>query len=369
MWFMFVVLFFVLCWGISRFYLSGPSLSQYDQTLNVPQNHERRASPAHSDVIEQLQALSKGFGASGGGSRLSRMRAAMDSIGERADLEDITLTAVNNPNVKGEWVVAANSDPNKRLLYIHGGAFMLGSPLSHRTITTKYARLLGVSVFAVDYRMLPEHSRLDCLADCQAAYRYIVDNGPEQVGAATQFLVSGDSAGGNLALVVTAWARDNQLRMADAVIAIAPATDNTFGSPTMRTNAATDPLLGPTLGKLVKLPRAMLLFFSWFSTRLHPTDTRISPIHGDLQGLPPMLIQASEAEMLLGDARRYANKANTQGSTVKLETWNHMVHVWHVFEPDLPEAKQAFEHIAKFVDSLPITAIEAAPEGLQSAQS
>ena len=368
MWFMFVVLFFVLCWAFSRFYLGGPSLAQYDQTLNVPQNHERHASPAHSDVIKQLQALSQGSGASGGSSRLNRMRAAMDSIGDRADLEDITLTAVDTPDIKGEWVVADNSDPDKRLLYIHGGAFMLGSPLSHRTITTKYARLLGVSVFAVDYRMLPENSRLDCLTDCQAAYRYIADNSPEQSGAATQLLVSGDSAGGNLALVVTAWARDQQLRKADAVIAIAPATDNTFGSPTLRINADTDPLLGPTLGKMVKLPRTMLLFFSWVSTRLRPTDTRMSPIHGDLHGLPPMLIQASEAEMLVGDARRYSNKANAQGSMVKLETWNHMVHVWHVFEPDLPEAKQAFEHIARFVESLPDAAIKTSPEDLQSAQ-
>jgi len=359
------VLFIVFCWAVAHFYLSGPSLAQFDQTLNVPHNHERHASPAHSDVIEKLQLLSQGTGT---GSRLSRMRAAMDSIGDSADLEDITLTAVNTPNVKGEWVVATNSEPDKRLLYIHGGAFMLGSPLSHRTITTKYARLLGVSVFAVDYRMLPEHGRLDCLADCQDAYRYILENGPEQGGAATQLLISGDSAGGNLALVVTAWARDQGLRKADGVIAIAPATDNTFGSPTLRKNADTDPLLGPTLGKLIRLPRAVLLYFSWFSTRLRPTDTRVSPIHGDLSRLPPMLIQASEAEMLLGDARRYTNKANAQGSTVKLETWNHMVHVWHVFEPDLPEAKQAFEHIARFVENLPATAAEAAPEDLQSAQ-
>ncbi|MCR9259427.1 MAG: alpha/beta hydrolase [Pseudomonadaceae bacterium] len=366
MMFMSFVLFVLLCWAFAHFYLSGPSLAQYDQTLNVPQNHERRASPEHSDVIKQLQKLTQG---SGTGSRLSRMRAAMDSIGDSADLQDITLTTVNTPDVKGEWVVAENSDPNRRLLYIHGGAFMSGSPLSHRTITTKYARLLGVSVFAVDYRMLPEHGRLDCLADCQDAYRYVLDNGPEQSGAPAQLLVSGDSAGGNLALVVTAWARDQGLRKADGVIAIAPATDNTFSSPTLQKNAGTDPLLGPTLGKMIKLPRAVLLYFSWISTRLHPADTRVSPIHGDLSALPPMLIHASEAEMLLGDARRYTNKANAQGSSVKLETWNHMVHVWHVFEPDLPEAKQAFDHIAKFVENLPATATAPVPEDLHSAQS
>ena len=353
MWLILIVLFLATFWAVSRFYLSGPGLTAYDRVLNVPQNHEQRASPPHSDVVEKLQHLSQGSDKSGNGSRLSRMRAAMDSIGEGADLEGITLIAVDKPNLKGEWVLAANSDPDKRLLYIHGGAFMLGSPLSHRTITTKYARMLGVSVFAVDYRMLPEHGRLDCLSDCQEAYRYVLQNGPERAAEATGLLVSGDSAGGNLALAVTAWARDSQLRAADGVIAIAPATDNTFSSPSMRQNAATDPLLGPTLGKLMKLPRAFLLYFSWISTRLNPSDTRISPIHGELHGLPPMLIHASEAEMLVGDARRYTNKAIAQGSAVKLETWNHMVHVWHIFEPELPEAKQAFEHINKFVRNLP----------------
>ncbi|XOV82640.1 MAG: alpha/beta hydrolase [bacterium] len=369
MWFIYVVLFLVFCWAVARFYLSGPNLAQYDQRLNVPLNHERHASPAHSDVITKLQDFGQGSGGPDKASRLNQMRAAMDSIGDSADLDGITLIPVESASVKGEWVLGEHSDPDKRMLYIHGGAFMLGSPRSHRTITTKYARLLGVSVFAVDYRMLPEHGRLDCLSDCQAAYRYVLDNGPTGAGAATQLLMSGDSAGGNLALVVTAWARDHALRMADGVIAIAPATDNTFGSPTLRRNAATDPLLGPSLGKLVRLPRAALLYFSWFSTRLHPTDSRISPIHGNLHGLPPILIQASEAEMLLGDARRYANKANAQGSTVKLETWNHMIHVWHVFEPELPEAKQAFEHIAKFVQNLPDPVNDSASQQLQQAQN
>ncbi len=349
------VLFVIAWWAFAHFYLGGPSLQRFDQVINVPENHERHASPNHAGVIAKLQSLSSGNMSGGRKNLLSKARNVMDSMGEDANLENITLLPVNDGAVKGEWLLAPNSDPGKRLLYIHGGAFMLGSPLSHRTITSKYASLLGFSVFAVDYRLLPEHGRLDCLEDCQAAYKYVLDHGPNDQSAVQQLLVSGDSAGGNLALVIAAWARDSKLPAADGVIAIAPATDNTFSSPSLKRNVATDPLLGPSLGKLIKLPRAMLLYYSWFSTRLHPTDSRLSPIHNNLDNLPPMLIHASEAEMLVGDARRYANKASSEGTQVKLATWNHMVHVWHIFEPSLPEAQQAFEHIAKFVQNLPTT--------------
>lgn len=355
MWITGFVLIVIVWWAFARFYLSGPSLQSFDEIINVPENHERHASPDHAGVVTKLQSLSSGNMSGGRRNMVSKMRGLMDSMGEDANLEDITLLAVGDGSVKGEWVLAPNSDPEKRLLYIHGGAFMMGSPLSHRTITSTYASLLGFSVFAVDYRLLPEHGRLDCVEDCQAAYKYVLEHGPHEQSAAQQLLVSGDSAGGNLALVIAAWARDRELPAADGVIAIAPATDNTFSSPSLKRNAATDPLLGPSLGKLMKLPRALLLYYSWISTRLHPTDARLSPIHDNLDNLPPMLIHASEAEMLVGDARRYANKAASQGTSVKLETWNHMVHVWHIFEPSLPEAKQAFEHIAKFVQNLPTT--------------
>jgi len=108
-------------------------------------------------------------------------------------------------------------------------------------------------------------------------------------------------------------------------------------------------MLGPMFGRITKLPKSMVAWFGWLSNRMHPCDPRISPLRGDLANLPPTLVHASEAEMLLDDARRYVNKATAAGSEATLETWHHMLHVWHIFEPSMPEAQEAFEHIHRFM--------------------
>ena len=101
---------------------------------------------------------------------------------------------------------------------------------------------------------------------------------------------------------------------------------------------------------LVKAPAAVRLWIGWITNRMKPCDPRVSPVHGDIGGLPPTLVHASEAEVLLDDARRYVNKARAAGSEATLETWHHMLHVWHAFENRLPEAGEAFEHIARFLE-------------------
>jgi acetyl esterase/lipase len=235
------------------------------------------------------------------------------------------------------------------MLYIHGGAWVMGSPLSHRAITTRFASLIGGAVFSLDYRLLPEHRRRDGIVDCQNAYRQLLVEGPGGRGSPSLLYVGGDSAGGNLALALAAWVRDSGLRAPDALIALSPATDGTFASPSMRSNVASDAMLGPQFGKLTKVPNWLLWWLSWFNNRIPPSDPEVSPAFGDLSRLPPTLVHASEAEMLLDDARRYVNKARAHGSPVTLQTWPHMVHVWHFFEASLPEADEAFEQIRLFL--------------------
>jgi acetyl esterase/lipase len=103
----------------------------------------------------------------------------------------------------------------------------------------------------------------------------------------------------------------------------------------------------------------LLWWVYWYTWRIPPSDPRVSPLRGNLAGLPPILIQASEAEMLIDDARRYASRAQAAGSPVELQTWPHMVHVWQIFTPELPEAEEAFANIAEFI---------AAVEGVDSAR-
>lgn len=338
-------------WAVARFYLSGEDLSRYDggpvPAVGAHANDQREPSAEHHEAIKMLQTLT----ASGqGGNRLQQMRDGMDAMGDAADLTGITLQPVVANGVPGEWVLSENSDPDRRLLYLHGGAWTAGSPRSHRPITTKYARMTGMSVLAIDYRLVPENRRIDCLTDCQAAYRWVLANGPQGEAPVQTLFVSGDSAGGNLTLAVIAWARDEGLRPAEGAIALSPATDAVFASPSLISNIATDHMLGPLFGRVTRLPKSLVVWFGWLSNRMHPCDPRISPLRGDLSNLPPTLVHASEAEMLLDDARRYVNRATASGSEASLETWPHMLHVWHIFEPSMPEAREAFEHIRRFIE-------------------
>jgi acetyl esterase/lipase len=100
---------------------------------------------------------------------------------------------------------------------------------------------------------------------------------------------------------------------------------------------------------LTKVPRPLLLLMNWTQNRIRPNQPVVSPVYGDLSNLPPVLVQASEAEMLVDDARRYVNKAQAAGSPVRLQTWSHVVHVWHIFDPALTEAREAFAEIGKFL--------------------
>ena len=108
-------------------------------------------------------------------------------------------------------------------------------------------------------------------------------------------------------------------------------------------------MLGPLFKFLTKIPKSILLWFGWFQNRIRPRDPVISPAYGNLSGLPPVLVHASDAEMLRDDSVRYVNRAVAQGSPVHLQTWSHMVHVWHIYHPQLAEGREALAEIGKFL--------------------
>ena len=264
---------------------------------------------------------------------------------------DASFTPVDAGGVPAEWVLAPGADAARRTLYIHGGAFMMGSPRSHRTLTSQFSALTGGAVLAIDYRLMPEHPRRAGIDDCRSAYRWMLEHGPHGAQAASAVFIGGDSAGGNLTLSLIGWVRDQGLRAPDAVVALSPLTDATMASPSMRANIESDAMLGPLFGKMARVPKALLLCMGWLQTRINPSDPIVSPLRGDLSRLPPVLLQASECEMLVDDSRRYANRAAAAGSPVTLQTWAHMVHVWQIFNPELPEARQALQQIGEFLNA------------------
>jgi len=345
----FACVLFVL-WAIARFRLSGRDLSRFDTPRQTAIGRREGRSRQADDVLKQLASFAPAVANVPRRERLPRMRALMDQMGDGLEL-GVRIVPVSAAGVAAEWVIDPEARPGRRLLYLHGGAFTMGSPKSHRAITANMSRKARAAVLAIDYRLMPEHARRDGIEDCQTAYRWILDNGPDgERGSSKTLFVAGDSAGGNLALMLVAWARDQGLRPADGAVALSPATDSTMASPSIRRNAATDAMLGPMFAPMAHIPRTVLLLFSWFNGRINPSDPVVSPLYGDLSHLPPTLIQASEAEMLVDDARRYVNKAKAAGSTATLQTWDGMVHVWHMFVLTLPEAQQAFGEIGEFFE-------------------
>ncbi|MCB1778182.1 MAG: alpha/beta hydrolase [Candidatus Competibacteraceae bacterium] len=344
----------LVSWILIQIFLKGPNLRTYDQPLPDSRiGSWSHASPEHQEVLRLLEQAQAEIRAAPRKEWLPTVRKVMG----RGFIDPPLLAshlgyqvrAVDAGGVPGEWVLAPDADPDRRLLYLHGGSFISGCPQGHRIITTQLARMTGASVLALDYRLMPEHTRRDLLADCQTGYRWILDHSPTGAASARELFVAGDSAGGGLTLMLIAWARDAGLRAADGAIALSPGVDMTLSSPTLKSNIQSDWMLGPSLGKFMKIPFSMRLFIFWVINRMKPPNPLISPIFGDLSGLPPVLVQVSEAEMMLGDARRYVNKARAAGTWAELETWPDLVHVWHLFEPILPEAREALERIGQFV--------------------
>ena len=340
--------------------LKGENLSKYDEDIPVtfeidPDTDSLKEMNAY--LYENFEKPAQGHK---GGEPIAAKRKRFDEGGLARDFPSkFTPLAIPTGNsngggeITGEWVTSKKrgkkSDPDKRILYIHGGAFTVGSHLSHRPITSKLAELTGASVCVINYRLMPEYKRMEGIEDCRTAYKWILENGPDGPFSVKKLAVMGDSAGGNLTLSLIQWARDEGLRAADAAVPLSPVVDGTYSAPSIKANIKTDHMLRPLVGAVVNIPKTLLLWGTWKETSIIPSAPIISPIFGDLANLPPTLIHVSNSEIFYDDAKRYTVKARRAGSDVKLQTWSHMPHVWQIFDDILPEANQAMQEIAGFL--------------------
>jgi len=349
-------------WGLAAWVYRAEDLSAFDgppePTAADPVwqrfGGDAPPSPALLAVQASLAQLGQRMAGLQGKARVAALRQHIDGAFAGRPF-DARFVPVDCDGVPGEWVIPPGADPRRRTLYLHGGGFLIGSPLSHRTLTTRFAALTGGVVLAIDYRLMPEHPRRASIEDSRRAWRWLSANGPDAAGVpADRLVVAGDSAGGNLTLALIAWLRDQRrsdpaLRQADAAVALSPLTDSCLVAPSLRRHRRRDVLLGPMLGRLVVLPRWLLIASTRVVTGIDPRGPLLSPLRDDLAGLPPVLLQASESEMLFDDARRYAHRARAAGSPVRLQTWRHPVHAWPIFNPELPEANEALAQIGRFL--------------------
>jgi acetyl esterase/lipase len=297
-------------------------------------------------VIEYLRSLAAETGRAGASGDIAANRRLVDRYGDvdpsvRAFEAEVRRTSA--AGVPCEWLLAPGCDPERRLLYIHGGGWTAGGLDSHRPLSARISAASGCAVLAVDYRLAPEHPFPAGLDDCLASYGWLRENGPNRAAPARSLCVAGDSAGGNLTLALLLALRERALPLPNAAIPISPATDFLATGDSWRTRAERDPILnmGPE--------GIRLLAQVYLQGRAEPGDPLASPLYGDYRGLPPLLFHVGDAEVLLDDSTRAAEKASNAGVDVTLEVWPEMPHVWHAFAPFLPEATQAIERIGAFV--------------------
>lgn len=237
-----------------------------------------------------------------------------------------------------EWVVAPGADPDLRVLYLHGGGWVSGSGGNYLPLAADISVAAKCAVLLPDYRLAPEHPFPAGLQDCVSAHEWLVENSPSGPGRARATFIAGDSAGGNLTLATLLALRDRQRPLPAGGIPISAATDFTLTSESLKT--VYDPIISA---------RTMPEFRERYLQKSDPRDPLASPVFGDYRGIPPLLIQVGDQEMLLDDSIRVAKKAATDGIPVKLQIWPGMVHVFQI--RGLPESREAIEHIAAFIKS------------------
>ncbi|MFO0817028.1 MAG: alpha/beta hydrolase fold domain-containing protein [Pirellulales bacterium] len=238
--------------------------------------------------------------------------------------------------IAGEWVTTPNADADVRLLYLHGGGWVSGAGRNYLPLAAEISAAANCAVLMIDYRLAPEHPFPAGLDDCVTAHDWMVANGPTGPGAAKATFVAGDSAGGNLTLATLLALKDRQLRLPAGAIAISPATDFTLQSPSL--SMVYDPIISS---------RTMPEFRSRYLGETDPRNPWASPVFGDFRGLPPILIQAGEQEMLRDDSIRVAKKARADGVPVTLEIWPGMMHVFQI--RGVPESGEAVRRMGQFI--------------------
>ncbi len=264
-----------------------------------------------------------------------QMRGAMEKVAERV-AQDVTCEPVTAGGVPAEWIAAPGAAQDRVILYLHGGGYVMGSIKTHRAMIARISRAAQAKALALDYRLAPEHPFPAAVEDAAAAYRWLLAQGYKP----GKIVISGDSAGGGLVLATLLALRDAQTPLPAAAVPISAWSDMEGTGASMKTRASKDPMVAN--GSLLDMAKV----YVGNADRRNPLA---SPLHGDYRGLPPMLMQVGDAEILLDDSTRVAEKAKAAGVKVDLEVWPEMVHVWHVYAKILPEGQQAIDRIGRYV--------------------
>lgn len=260
------------------------------------------------------------------------MEHTPDAAGVCDDRRDIA-------GIAGYWCQPTRARADTVILYLHGGAYVLGSAHAYRHFARQIAARTSTAVFIAEYRLAPEHVFPAAVEDAHAAYRGLVARGAKHIA------IVGDSAGGGLALallsVVQAEARAGEGLAASAAVVMSPWTDLALTGASFEQRASEDPVLSKDI---LGIASASYLAGG------DPRDPLASPLYADLAGLPPIQLHVGTSEVLLDDTRRYAERARAVGVDATAHVWEGMTHVFPASVGTLEAADQALVIIATFLD-------------------
>ncbi len=288
----------------------------------------------------EIAALRQKLAARERASEIGQRRSDFDQIAQAYPIAaDVKVETASANGVPAEWTTAPDARDDAAVLYLHGGGYVIGSLQSHRHLTAEIGRAARARTLALHYRLAPEHPFPAPVEDAVAGYRFLLAQGlrPGRIA------IAGDSAGGGLTVAALVAIRDAGLAQPCCGWCISPWVDMEGIGESMTGIAERDPMVQKDT--LLELSRHYL-------GAADPRAPLAAPIYADLAGIAPLFIQVGAAETLFDDAIRLARAAGAADVRVDLQVWPEMVHVWHLFHPDLKAGRRAIEAGGAFIRSM-----------------
>ena len=282
-----------------------------------------------------------------------KMRKRLDQLGRLGrKAKNVSIESSEIAGLHTEWYRPQQPLAGKVFLYLHGGAYALGSCDSHRALVTRIASAANVEALLPEYRLAPEHPFPAGLHDCVEVYRALLGKGY----AADDIIIGGDSAGGGLTAATMLQLRHDGVPLPRAAVLLSPFLDVSASGESMQTRAEQDPWFEPD---------KIAVVVGHYCPNEDLRNPLISPVFANVAGLPPTLIHVGDDEILLSDSTRFANKLREAGIDVELEVFPELWHVFQLFVGAMPESKVAVDQIGAYIRAAFSSRVSADPEPAQ----
>jgi len=272
------------------------------------------------------------------------MNSSIQSFRERCEngaerfakvADDIHLEKDEIFRLPAEWLRPEGGDPEKLIMYVHGGGYVSGSCSDHRAYVSKLARFTRITCLNYEYRLAPEHPFPAALDDSLGVYAHLLDKGYQS----RNIVFAGESAGGGLLLALMLALKDQSLPLPAAAVAISPWTDLSCSGKSYSTKNRLSP--APL--------NSWTVFSKHYRGETDPMTPLLSPLYGELSGLPPLFISAAENDELFDDGEQFSIKAKQAGVDTTFLAGKNMIHCYPLLAPMFPEATRAMNEIVAFI--------------------